>query len=274
MIHIIFIFIFVFVIQINYIYANPILSPSVYQNLYLSQSNLIFRAFDIPASNKLKKDINDVINCMISNGTWFDLDTLYMFNVETLQQSSINWKNPNIYSININGSPIFTPNQGYTGNGIDGDLVANNYNPSTAGLNFSLNSAVAGIYIRTAGTSASMTSISGNTMRLQRNGTNTAYVNRINDTTSSGSYTFGTQTGHFTLQRIDANNHQLFLNGSQISTGVANSTNIMTSFHMLSNLNTSAWSDQQISFAYTGGGSLNISSLNSCLSLFLLARGT
>jgi len=71
--------------------------------------------------------------------------------------AAIDWKNPtNSRLSTIYNTVTFTPNQGFQGDGsAGGGYIDSNYNPSTMGVNYELNSASFGYYMRVIDTAPS-----------------------------------------------------------------------------------------------------------------------
>jgi hypothetical protein len=241
---------------------------------YSPEALAIFASFTTPPTAARKQIINNCVVALISTGVWTMLDTLYFVAAADSQAARINWKNPSSFTLAFTNSPTFTTDRGIQGDGATSFALASGYNPSTAGLNYSLNSAAAGLYVRQAATINSAIDLyMDSTVRFQRAGTGLAYLTRINSA-SGNSYTYGTATGHFTERRTAAGTSQMFRNGSQVDTAAAASSALPTTFRLLSATGFS-FSDAQISMAYSAGGlsDQNISDLNSAVVAYLTAVG-
>lgn len=87
---------------------------------------------------------------MVTDGTWTKMDALYIFATNTTTTANLNLKSTS-YGLTQTGSVSFTADQGYTGDGSTGYLNTG-FIPSTAGGNYTQNSASFGAYIRTSRT--------------------------------------------------------------------------------------------------------------------------
>jgi len=82
---------------------------------------------------------NQLVVDLKAGGVWNKLDTLAVFATNgNIDFALIDWKRLSQYTA-VN-SPTFTTNEGFTGNGTS-SYVDSNFNPSTSGVNYTLNDA-------------------------------------------------------------------------------------------------------------------------------------
>jgi len=119
-------------------------------------------------SDSVKLKQNTLLTNMKVDGVWAKLDVFYVFAQDGGSAfATLNWKNPNANQANITTSPTFTSNQGFTGNGTS-SYIDTNYNPSTQGVNYTLNNASMYFFPHAFGTSGlAMTGTSGADNRIQ-----------------------------------------------------------------------------------------------------------
>jgi hypothetical protein len=219
----------------------------------LAETKAYLDAMAVQPDNARALLLDDFIGDLKTAGLWTQLDTLYLLASHDDQAGRLNLKNPGTFTLAKTSAPVFVADRGFTGDGVDDLLTATGYNPSTAGLNFSQDSAVVGLYIRTLSSVGTGFIIGTGAARLNPNAaTPTAYAFRLNDGGASTTYTFGTGTGHFTIRRNSSANRQLFRNGSQVATGAIASTGNSTSLTLFGG--TGTFNNPQLSLAYTGAG--------------------
>lgn len=117
----------------------------------------LFARMAIQPDSVRKGLINNVIVTLKSGPTsgtniWNKLDALYIFAAADSQSGLLNWKSAS-FTATSQGSPgpTFTVDRGFAGDGIQSYLETS-FNASTAGGQFTQNSATFGLWSRTAGT--------------------------------------------------------------------------------------------------------------------------
>jgi hypothetical protein len=90
--------------------------------------------------------IDTLIKDLKSAGAWGLLDVLCIAGLNSAD-SLINWKSPGTFNSTAISSPTFTADRGFTGTTFG--YIDTNFNPSTAGGNFSQNANMFGVYSRT-----------------------------------------------------------------------------------------------------------------------------
>lgn len=89
-----------------------------------------------------------LINGLVTAGVFSKLDALYMLATQDGATSLLNLVSAS-FPLTTTGTITFTADQGYAGNGVDGRLNTG-FIPSTAGGNYTLNSAHHSAYVRTS----------------------------------------------------------------------------------------------------------------------------
>jgi hypothetical protein len=149
-----------------------------------------------------------------SAGVWSKLDTFGVFATDGNSDFAlIDWIRLSQYTA-VN-SPTFTSNGGFTGNGTS-SYIDTNYNPSTSGVNYTLNDAGRFYWVDNRGTSVRWEGVLTATTNHSRNG-NVANMN-INAGTStlSAAVNFAVDEFH-SFCRTSITNVELFTNTNQFS---------------------------------------------------------
>jgi hypothetical protein len=116
-------------------------------NLFDPATNVLLAALTGIYDDTRKFNIDTLIRALKTAGVWSTYDVLCIAGLNSAD-SLINWKNPGTFNSSLVNSPSFTADRGFTGNGTS-SYINTNFNPVTAGGNFSLNSAHLGLYCRT-----------------------------------------------------------------------------------------------------------------------------
>ncbi len=248
---------------------------------YETESKTLFRNMTTPPDSARKRIINALIKRLKGDGAWNLLDTLWLYAAHDQQASRLNWKNPGTFTITEVNSPTWTINQGYTGNGTNMYLNTN-WNPSTNGVNYVLNSGAFGLYGRLS--MSANTNAEGGALDASSRGpailsrfTADVFRGRINTVTNTTAANTNTQ-GLFATARTASNSQDIYKNGvlqanSTAASSVVPSVNL---FFLAYNGNGTAtgFSVQQISFAFSGSGSINQLLLYNAVQQYMTSLGT
>lgn len=157
-------------------------------------------------------------------GVWSKLDTFAVFATDGSSDFAlIDWKRLTQYTA-VN-SPTFTTNVGYNGNGTSA-YINTNFNPSTSGVNYTLNNASRIMFGDLPSDSGYPESAGGGTENLMRN-VNTNTRQRINQgaTNVINGPTVWTGTNIFrSINRTSITNVEMFGNTTQTSTTATSTT--------------------------------------------------
>jgi hypothetical protein len=210
-------------------------------------------------ANKLVQ--NQFVLDLKAAGIWNKLDHLCVYNGPTPCNdvfAVIDWKNPNAVRMStIIPTVSFVNNQGFQGNGITG-YIDSNYNPSTMGQNYLLNSASFGYYMRTIDTTPqdqesgfSSQGSGGRSWVRYGSTTKRAYMN----SSSFASYSFFTASSNQLViaSRLNSTQFDLYNNGSLTQTLSVSSTAI-TNVNFLSFRQVNVYSNCQLGLVFAGGG--------------------
>lgn len=246
--------------------------------VYDADAQLYFNQLSPQPSLSYKAAIDALVIQLKADFNWALLDRLWIHGTEYAQHATISIKNPTSTAISVSGSPTFTANVGYTGNGTTSYLNLN-YNPSIDGVNFTQNSALIGVYSR-------LVQGSDNSVIMGRfeAGTNTALalnfgaLGKLYAANANGQDIFANTTtkGFFTVTRSAAAITNLSLNGNSIASSSSASTALQNgSLYALGwNNNGTAgnFSTNQISVSVIGGAMFN-NTLYSAIQTFATTIG-
>ena len=138
----------------------------------------IYDSFTTPPSDAIAAAQNTMVRGLIADGVWAKLDILHMYAQTTnaAGEALVNWVNPGTFDATAVHAPAFVALEGFTGDGTN-DYIDCNWNPSTNGINYVLDSATVGGYNRTntnVGTEGG--SISGSRIYLWTRSAATLYL--------------------------------------------------------------------------------------------------
>lgn len=185
-------------------------------------TDTLIDAMDVEPTTARRTLYNNLIVDIKNAGVWDKLDALYIFAAHDSQAARLNIKNPGTYDLTVGGgSPTFTTDAYYSFNGST-DWFDTNFNPATAGGNYSQNSASLGIWSATGGTRTNAmgyqvnTSEGGTFLSPHTSGDRFQFI--INQISISNVGSSGTpwtnSTGLFSANRSGASATQAYWNGS------------------------------------------------------------
>lgn len=163
-----------------------------------------------------------LINGLVADGVWASLDLLNIFATQDATTALLNLVSTSFSPAVPSGTPTFTADRGYTGNGAAASINAS-YNPSTAGGNYTQNSAHYSSWVVTSGNGVWELGTSDKTALIASFGGNIQM--RINDVAASGAIAASSGgTGHYIASRTSSTVRTGYVNGSSIgSAGSATS---------------------------------------------------
>lgn len=128
---------------------TPVRRLRLLQSGFTAEANALISRFTTPPTWQRSRLINNTIVMLKNSGVWPLLDALYFMAAADSQAASLNWVQ-NTFNLTVqSGSPVFTADQGYTGDGATTQLNTS-LNPATAGLKLSQNSVHLSVWSRTA----------------------------------------------------------------------------------------------------------------------------
>lgn len=246
---------------------------------FSEEANALFakwEAIGSPAPQADKPAINDAIVYLKSSGQWDLLDCLYKFDVHSKAASLIDWKNPTTRSatiVNDHGAS-FTAYVGLNGNGTN-FRVTTNFNPSTNGVNYTLNSASHGVFINSTDAtstkidlSAEVSNYSGINITIFGANSPISTRNAVNNGADGGSQVSTRMKGWHIVKRTASNAYQTRKNGqntTRATSGTASSSvpnlNVNLFCRNINDTTYSIFSDRTISGCFFGSGTMNDSYL-------------
>ena len=228
-------------------------------NMFLTEATALFaRRTSAPSSARANLD-NKLIYDLIDNSLWIKFDCFWMFAAEDTQAANLNWIK-NAHDCTLVNAPVFTVDRGYTGAATK--YLNTNYNPSTQGVNYILNSASCGVYSRTdAGITAVDMGCFNGTQRscfldIRETGAGLFYgLINTNGVTNYGAV--ADSLALFEADRSGANLTTGIKRGMSVNTVADVSSSIVSLNVFILARNSSGVADtfstRQLSFAYIGG---------------------
>lgn len=136
---------------------------------YLPESKAYFDAMAVQLDEARKGIINKCIRSIISGGAWPYLGMLTIHALPEEQQSLLNVINPTSLVTNLQkfGSPVWTPNVGWTGTGANGNRLSTLGNLTDPEFKFTTNDAWFGSYVVNGGTAGNRSIMGQNSNRLE-----------------------------------------------------------------------------------------------------------
>lgn len=262
---------------------KPSYTTQLYSKAYCSEAVAVFDAMTTKPSDARKTLINDLIEGLKTDGIWAGLDCFWMMacHINDNGEAQINWKNPGTFDCTNVHATAYEVDRGYTGDGAN-DYLNTNYNPSTDGINYSLDDASFGAYIRTNvlenKADMGIAIVADNIILYSYHTTGPQTYIRINDNTYIN-VAQANSLGFYIVTRIANNNSLAYKNKTNIADVVSNSTAIPNSEMFLFAYNNgtvaSALSTKQIAAAFVGGGmtQTNVNNFTDRLETFMDAIG-
>jgi len=198
-------------------------------------------------------DISRVINALVAAGVWGKLTGLYVMAAHDSQAARLDWMHPTTaaYTLTVGGTPTFTTDRGYTGDGSAAYLdnaVAMNALPG-----YTLDSAHIGAWILTnvAENLGDLGSTTASQIRLRTRSSTDTLTGRINSTNQTTVTGITTSIGHSVLNRSGASAVETYKNGVNVGSSTEASTAVPTG--VFSPLRENAtFSTKRIAIAHSG----------------------
>jgi len=241
-------------------------------------SSMLFASMATSPTNRRKEFIDAFITNCINDGNWQLMDVCWFMAASDSQAAKLNWKSPNNYSLSPIGSPAFSIDQGFAGNGST-NAFDSNWNPSVNGINYSLNSGCIGTYnrINLNEATASIGNLSGTLASLivPRNGG--SFAARVNSNTNT-TFASANSQGLTVISRNSTNSQSIYQNGSLLTSGTSSSTGVANNtIYILAYNNTGALglpSNNQVAFAFAGSGIIDQTKLYMRVQQYLKSLGS
>jgi len=117
---------------------------------WCTQYQTVYDSFTTKPTAAIAEQQNTMVLGLVNSGIWAKLDVFYITASQSLADSLINWITPGTHDLTVHNliAGLWTQYRGWTGNGINGYLNTN-YKPDTDGVNYVLNDASFGCYVRT-----------------------------------------------------------------------------------------------------------------------------
>lgn len=224
---------------------------------------------------------------LISSGNINELDTLWVYaNDGSEEFATLNWINPLVNQNTLVNSPTWISNVGFESNGTN-SYINSGFAPATHGVNYTLNSASVGVYVKNTTTVATgVTNVltgstqGGNHIFLGRNGNNNSRLSiRLNDDLTDVLFAVQTQYLADTLysgNRTSSTDLFNYMDGVLVNSGTKTTTAIPTGNVYILARNSSGspafftQSGIQISMVFYGSGNVDHSFMYSSFNNLML----
>jgi hypothetical protein len=222
--------------------------------------------------------INQFFQDLADAGIDSALDRLFIFAGPSEGISLVSLINPSATPASNPTATTFTPYNGYTGNG-SSMYIDCSFNMSTNGVNYTLNDASLGVYLRKNASSASSACVIAG-----QSGGNYAFIqprytgNVCRATINSGAFPTmpanTTTQGLFAVSRSSSTTHTIWKNGSALTSVASASGALPNSATTVLSRVGSDFSDNQVSMAFMGAGSMNQANLYSAFQALMTRLGS
>jgi hypothetical protein len=174
--------------------------------------------------SSVAQEQNTLVKTLVDVGVWAKLDLFYLFAQESNNDSEalINWVTPGTYNCSLPVAPTFTALEGFTGDAST-QYINTNWNPSANGVNYKLNNASMGVYVRSysSGLYCFGADVGPNETWLIINQSNNTRI-RMHNNLTGGVANGANYIGTFISERVDVNTINLYRNKTRIINEGAN----------------------------------------------------
>ena len=227
-------------------------------NYFCAEYQDIYNSFVTKPSDSIAIAQNKIVWSLVNAGVWTKLDIFYLFAQTTNDddEALVNWINPGTFDAILVNAPAFVALEGFSGNGTNARI--DSYNPTASAVNYALNSASYGIYVRTnvAENKDDCGALTGaNRAYLETRSAGDGAVFSINDTTASGAASTDSR-GMWIASRMPGPLKNLYRNGAlHTAAGAVAATGIPDDeFEFLSCSFLHGYCTKQESLGFLGGG--------------------
>lgn len=193
---------------------------------------------------------------MVTDGTYSLLDALYVFAINSTANANLNWAQ-NAYNLTKVGTVTFSANAGYTGDGSTGYFTTG-FIPSSAGGNFTQNSASMGACILSTGTGGNIAEVGTSSLSVYSliNPDSTSLYMDLSDATFSA-YSISSVQGSWIVTRASSSALTYYKNATSVATPSSTSGSVSDmAFYVLaynSGGTATAFSSHQDAYIFWGG---------------------
>ncbi len=117
---------------------------------FSAEYQAVYDSFTTKPSAAIANQQDIMVRALVVAGVWTKLDVFYLLaqTVNSAGEALKNWFNPGTFDATLVNAPAFVALEGFTGDGAT-SYIRSNWNPNTDSINYVLDSASGGIYIRT-----------------------------------------------------------------------------------------------------------------------------
>lgn len=240
---------------------NRIIGQSVWTKEYTVAYQAVYNSLTTKPSSAIAIKQDDFVRTLVNAGIWAKLDQLALFAQTTnvAGEAMKNWISPGTRDLNLDYTQVgplnpFTPLEGF--DGLSNAFIRTNYTPSVHGVNWTLNSASCGVYLRKTSTQQAAIYKVGSNPIVQITpalGGTSFYFDMNNTGTGSNTYASSVSSGFFAASRNGATDLKGYLNKTEIPKTQVSTAVVDNNIILLMNGNLSSFCLNQISFYFAGG---------------------
>lgn len=217
-----------------------------------------------------------LINGLVTDGIWSKLDALWICATQDVATMRLNLVSSSFALVDVSGSPTFVADKGFLAP--SGGIQDTQFNPNTAGGNFSLNAAHAMVWPnQTIATNAGDMGTFGGSgfVFFGTSPTGTAWQASINDASNHSIETTATGKGFYLASRQNSAGFDYYWNNTVSGNLPVSSIGLSTSDVYLGGVNGNGNGNKQISAGSLGGAltSTNAANFYSRLQTYMTAVG-
>ncbi|MER8602802.1 hypothetical protein NKH48_03270 [Mesorhizobium sp. M1233] len=208
-----------------------IASPLVRHRNFSAEAQALFARFTTPPTSARKTAINNLIVSLKAAGVWAKLDAFYVLAAADAQAARLNWKPAPAFNLSVVGSPTFTADRGYAGNGTTAYLDTG-FDPAVAAGNYSQNSAHLAVWNNTSRVQNSTVALGvRNNAQTEFAAllpfTGTTTLARLNSAVGGTPANNASSLGHFIANRSASNAVQIYKDGAAIGSNASASVSLL-----------------------------------------------
>lgn len=215
-----------------------------------------------------------MVAALIAGGVWTRLDGLWLLAAHSQADSLVNWIAPGRFTVTVRGTPTFTVDRGWTGNGTNGYLTAAGFKGGT-GTQFVQDDASLGVWDEFAATSAAaVITVQASPFSWVAPNQAGGFGHRSNAGSSGSADVIANAAALYGISRSAAASYTTYQNGVALASKSVASTGVSAgAILMLTNL--SVYLTTRISAAYVGASLTDAQNLAlyNALNTFLTAIG-
>lgn len=201
---------------------------AIINQAFVPQARAWFDAMLIKPQRNRMIAYSEAISVLVKSGIWPKLDAVYFFAMHTEQAALLNLKSPGTLSPTAVNAPVFTPMQGYNGDGVAAYIDTGITWPVMGGM--SQNNASIGAAVITTGGNGVVLGATNSYNGLTRNATMTTRLST--NVAVNGDALIANQLQFLAASRNDPNNYDRYIDGVAVTPAIGNVSNALSPSNM------------------------------------------